>query len=60
MCVFSQVDEEFGELDGRQREAGDREEEEEESSRLWVDQFSPQHYTELLSDDVSGGGGTGF
>lgn len=23
------------------------------SSRLWVDQFSPQHYTDLLSDDVS-------
>uniref|UniRef100_A0A8C7MZY6 Chromosome transmission fidelity protein 18 homolog n=1 Tax=Oncorhynchus kisutch TaxID=8019 RepID=A0A8C7MZY6_ONCKI len=50
----SQVDEEFGELDGRQREEGDREEEEEEeSSRLWVDQFSPQHYTELLSDDFT-------
>uniref|UniRef100_A0A8K9V7R0 AAA+ ATPase domain-containing protein n=1 Tax=Oncorhynchus mykiss TaxID=8022 RepID=A0A8K9V7R0_ONCMY len=53
VCVFSQVDEEFGELDGRQREEGDREEEEEESSRLWVDQFSPQHYTELLSDDFT-------
>eukprot|EP00063_Salmo_salar_P061094 XP_014035929.1 PREDICTED: chromosome transmission fidelity protein 18 homolog [Salmo salar] len=50
----SQVDEEFGELDGRRREEGDREEEEEEeSSRLWVDQFSPQHYTELLSDDFT-------
>uniref|UniRef100_A0AAZ3REW5 Chromosome transmission fidelity protein 18 homolog n=1 Tax=Oncorhynchus tshawytscha TaxID=74940 RepID=A0AAZ3REW5_ONCTS len=49
----SQVDEEFGELDGRQREEGDREEEEEEPSRLWVDQFSPQHYTELLSDDFT-------
>uniref|UniRef100_A0A8C7MKJ6 Chromosome transmission fidelity protein 18 homolog n=1 Tax=Oncorhynchus kisutch TaxID=8019 RepID=A0A8C7MKJ6_ONCKI len=48
----SQVDEEFGELDGRQREEGDREEEE-ESSRLWVDQFSPQHYTDLLSDDFT-------
>ncbi|XP_064872217.1 chromosome transmission fidelity protein 18 homolog, partial [Oncorhynchus nerka] len=46
----SQVDEEFGELDGRHRE---EEEEEEESSRLWVDQFSPQHYTELLSDDFT-------
>lgn len=22
-------------------------------SRLWVDRFSPRHYTELLSDDVS-------
>lgn len=39
------------------------EEEEEESSkgvdddgqtsRLWVDRFSPRQYTELLSDDVS-------
>ncbi|XP_055771137.1 chromosome transmission fidelity protein 18 homolog isoform X2 [Salvelinus fontinalis] len=48
----SQVDEEFGELDGGQREEGDREEEE-ESSRLWVDQFAPQHYTELLSDDFT-------
>ncbi|XP_045544672.1 chromosome transmission fidelity protein 18 homolog [Salmo salar] len=54
----SQVDEEFGELDGRRREEGDREEEEEEeSSRLWVDQFSPQHYTELLSDDFLHGRG---
>uniref|UniRef100_A0A8C7RWU7 Chromosome transmission fidelity protein 18 homolog n=2 Tax=Oncorhynchus mykiss TaxID=8022 RepID=A0A8C7RWU7_ONCMY len=35
------------------KEEGDREEEEEESSRLWVDQFSPQHYTELLSDDFT-------
>ncbi|KAK6283315.1 hypothetical protein J4Q44_G00390960 [Coregonus suidteri] len=49
----SQVDEEFGELDGRQREEGDGEEEDGESSRLWVDQFSPQHYTELLSDDFT-------
>lgn len=24
-----------------------------QTSRLWVDRFSPQHYTELLSDDVS-------
>ena len=23
------------------------------TSRLWVDRFSPRHYTELLSDDVS-------
>ena len=24
---------------------------------LWVDKYSPQHYTELLSDDVSEGAG---
>lgn len=24
-----------------------------QTSRLWVDRFSPRHYTELLSDDVS-------
>ncbi|CAB1344078.1 unnamed protein product [Coregonus sp. 'balchen'] len=49
----SQVEEEFGELDGRRREEEDGEEEDGESSRLWVDQFSPQHYTELLSDDFT-------
>nr|AAI65459.1 Zgc:113153 protein [Danio rerio] len=27
--------------------------EDEASSRLWVDQFSPQHYTDLLSDDFT-------
>lgn len=32
---------------------GDSGEDEGSSSRLWVDQFSPQHYTDLLSDDVS-------
>lgn len=29
------------------------EEAEEQSSRLWVDKFSPRHYTELLSDDFT-------
>ncbi|XP_077061394.1 chromosome transmission fidelity protein 18 homolog [Siphateles boraxobius] len=28
-------------------------EDEGSSSRLWVDQFSPQHYTDLLSDDFT-------
>uniref|UniRef100_A0A672MRL9 Chromosome transmission fidelity protein 18 homolog n=1 Tax=Sinocyclocheilus grahami TaxID=75366 RepID=A0A672MRL9_SINGR len=32
---------------------GDSGEDEGLSSRLWVDQFSPQHYTDLLSDDFT-------
>lgn len=34
--------------------AEDKENEDAEGqmSRLWVDRFSPRHYTELLSDDV--------
>ncbi|XP_051559515.1 chromosome transmission fidelity protein 18 homolog isoform X2 [Myxocyprinus asiaticus] len=32
---------------------GDSGEEGGSSSRLWVDQFSPKHYTELLSDDFT-------
>ncbi|XP_055062012.2 chromosome transmission fidelity protein 18 homolog [Misgurnus anguillicaudatus] len=32
---------------------GDSGEDEGSSSRLWVDQFSPRHYTELLSDDFT-------
>ncbi|XP_043097625.1 chromosome transmission fidelity protein 18 homolog isoform X2 [Puntigrus tetrazona] len=32
---------------------GDSGEDEGSSSRLWVDQFSPQHYTDLLSDDFT-------
>ncbi|KAJ8001317.1 hypothetical protein DPEC_G00168290 [Dallia pectoralis] len=44
----SLVDAEFGEMEGKPRE-----EEEDKSSRLWVDQFSPCHYTELLSDDFT-------
>lgn len=31
----------------------DPEDTEGRASRLWVDRFSPRHYTELLSDDVS-------
>ncbi|KAL1005249.1 hypothetical protein UPYG_G00056650 [Umbra pygmaea] len=48
----SQVDEVFGELDDGIREEED-DKEKGESSRLWVDQFSPRHYTELLSDDFT-------
>ena len=36
-----------------EEEDGDPEDSEGLSSRLWVDRFSPRHYTELLSDDVS-------
>ncbi|XP_016401760.1 chromosome transmission fidelity protein 18 homolog, partial [Sinocyclocheilus rhinocerous] len=32
---------------------GDSGEDEGSSSRLWVDQFSPQHYTDLLSDNFT-------
>uniref|UniRef100_A0A3P8YK91 Chromosome transmission fidelity protein 18 homolog n=1 Tax=Esox lucius TaxID=8010 RepID=A0A3P8YK91_ESOLU len=49
VCVVSLVDAEFGELEDG---PGD-EEEEGMSSRLWVDQFSPCQYTELLSDDFT-------
>ncbi|KAF7662666.1 hypothetical protein LDENG_00230220 [Lucifuga dentata] len=34
-------------------EDDDREEVEGRNSRLWVDRFSPRHYTELLSDDFT-------
>lgn len=33
-------------------EPGSKEDDEGRSSRLWVDRYSPRHYTELLSDDV--------
>lgn len=35
------------------KESDDPEDIEGQTSRLWVDRFSPRHYTELLSDDVS-------
>ncbi len=35
------------------KENDDPEDAEGQTSRLWVDRFSPRHYTELLSDDVS-------
>lgn len=35
------------------KESDDPENIEGQTSRLWVDRFSPRHYTELLSDDVS-------
>ncbi|KAI1896113.1 hypothetical protein AGOR_G00091470 [Albula goreensis] len=56
--INSRIDEEFGEIDGREPEeeeevaAGDGEQDG-SASRLWVDKFSPRHYTELLSDDFT-------
>lgn len=38
---------------GDDEENEDPEDAEGRRSRLWVDRFSPRHYTELLSDDVS-------
>lgn len=44
----------FAEPDSREdKENDDPEDSEGLMSRLWVDRFSPRHYTELLSDDVS-------
>ena len=56
VIVHSGVTEQFGELGGPEvedEEEEDNEDEEGRQSRLWVDRFSPHHYTELLSDDVS-------
>lgn len=39
--------------DAQEEENEDPEDTEGRKSRLWVDRFSPRHYTELLSDDVS-------
>ncbi|XP_030207476.1 chromosome transmission fidelity protein 18 homolog [Gadus morhua] len=51
------VTEQFGEFGGPEveEEEEDNEDEDEEGrrSRLWVDRFSPHHYTELLSDDFT-------
>lgn len=58
-CIFSQshIDQEFGELDDVEPEEDQQapvdEDQDGTASRLWVDRFSPRHYTELLSDDVS-------
>ncbi|XP_035259553.1 chromosome transmission fidelity protein 18 homolog [Anguilla anguilla] len=53
----SRIDEEFGELDGGEPEEDEQaamdEDQDGTASRLWVDRFSPRHYTELLSDDFT-------
>lgn len=44
----------FAEPESREDEENDDPDDVEgRTSRLWVDRFSPRHYTELLSDDVS-------
>ncbi|KAG8440687.1 hypothetical protein GDO86_006438, partial [Hymenochirus boettgeri] len=55
----SQINEEFGENDDENMEQGisgvDDDDDDEEPSlhSLWVDRFTPNHYTELLSDDYT-------
>ncbi|XP_076004300.1 chromosome transmission fidelity protein 18 homolog isoform X2 [Genypterus blacodes] len=44
------VNEAFEEPDGKE---GEEEDDEGRGCRLWVDRFSPRHYTELLSDDFT-------
>ncbi|XP_034044830.1 chromosome transmission fidelity protein 18 homolog [Thalassophryne amazonica] len=52
--LANSVNEVIVEPDGNENEAeDDHEAAEEQTSRLWVDRFSPQHYTELLSDDFT-------
>lgn len=57
-CLFvlhhSSVNDVFVEPESREdEEDDDAADTEGRTSRLWVDRFSPRHYTELLSDDVS-------
>ncbi|XP_053550964.1 chromosome transmission fidelity protein 18 homolog [Bombina bombina] len=54
----SQINEEFGETENEATDLGSINEEEEDnnssaSTCLWVDCFTPRHYTELLSDDYT-------
>lgn len=56
-CLFvihcSSVNDVFVEPESREDdEKDDPADTEGQTSRLWVDRFSPRHYTELLSDDV--------
>ncbi|KAJ8413533.1 hypothetical protein AAFF_G00080400 [Aldrovandia affinis] len=50
--INSRIDQEFGEIDGTEEEE-EAAEQDSTASRLWVDRFSPGHYTELLSDDFT-------
>ncbi|KAM4631622.1 chromosome transmission fidelity protein 18 homolog [Discoglossus pictus] len=54
----SQINEEFNETDNETLELGTTNEEEDGEDKsashcLWVDRFTPRHYTELLSDDYT-------
>ncbi|MEQ2199543.1 hypothetical protein XENOCAPTIV_002140, partial [Xenoophorus captivus] len=51
--LVSSVNDVFAESENPEdQENEDPEDAEGRASRLWVDRFSPRHYTELLSDDV--------
>lgn len=41
------------ELEEEEEESSKGVDDDGQTSRLWVDRFSPRQYTELLSDDVS-------
>nr|XP_014342209.1 PREDICTED: chromosome transmission fidelity protein 18 homolog [Latimeria chalumnae] len=54
----SQINQEFGEPENEDEAANEVEEDEDENEdlstcTLWVDKFTPKHYTELLSDDYT-------
>ncbi|TMS22813.1 Chromosome transmission fidelity protein 18-like protein [Larimichthys crocea] len=52
--LASSVNDVFAEPESREdKENDDPEDAEGQTSRLWVDRFSPRHYTELLSDDFT-------
>ncbi|XP_026160271.1 chromosome transmission fidelity protein 18 homolog [Mastacembelus armatus] len=52
--LASSVNDAFVERESREDEENDDPEDTEaQTSRLWVDRFSPRHYTELLSDDFT-------
>ncbi|KAE8300396.1 Chromosome transmission fidelity protein 18-like protein [Larimichthys crocea] len=52
--LASSVNDVFTEAESREdKENDDPEDAEGQTSRLWVDRFSPRHYTELLSDDFT-------
>uniref|UniRef100_A0A4W3JWE1 Chromosome transmission fidelity protein 18 homolog n=1 Tax=Callorhinchus milii TaxID=7868 RepID=A0A4W3JWE1_CALMI len=53
--LFAQIDEEFGEGEGEEEDEDDDGDGNNEgaSHTLWVDRFTPRHYTQLLSDDYT-------
>ncbi|XP_051242642.1 chromosome transmission fidelity protein 18 homolog isoform X2 [Dicentrarchus labrax] len=52
--LLASVNDVFVEPESREdKENDDPEDTEGQTSRLWVDRFSPRHYTELLSDDFT-------
>ncbi|XP_054633949.1 chromosome transmission fidelity protein 18 homolog [Dunckerocampus dactyliophorus] len=51
--LASSVNDVIVEPESREDEEDDAEDSQGRSCRLWVDRFSPRHYTELLSDDFT-------